>query len=76
MAYYVAEILHLRPNEILDDWGTAELIVTFGYYANEKAGQQFAQWKELDSAARAKTQRPSKYIVYFHDTRENGTEWQ
>ena len=73
MAYYVAETLHMRPNDILDTWGTSELAVAFGHYANEKASQQYEQWKELDSDTRAKTKKPQQYIVYFHGNEE---EWQ
>lgn len=65
----------MRPNDILDHWGVAELIVTFGYYANEKASQQYEQWKELDPQTRAKTPKPDRYVVYFHNS-ENEEEWQ
>lgn len=67
MAHYVARILHQRPSEILDTWGTAELIVAFGQYANEKSSQNYEDWKHLDSEQRAKTMQPSKYIVYFEN---------
>lgn len=74
MAFFVGKVLHIRPNDILDNWGTAELIVTFGFYANERTQQQYEQWKQLDSETRAKTQKPNEYIVYFHDVEEE--EWQ
>lgn len=67
MAHYVAKELHIRPNEILDTWGTAELIVAFGQYANEKSSQNYEDWKHLDSEQRAKIMQPSKYIVYFEN---------
>lgn len=67
MAHYVAKALHQRPNEILDTWGTAELIVAFGQYANEKSSQNYEDWKHLDSEQRAKIMQPSKYIVYFEN---------
>ena len=73
MAYFVGKILRIRPNEILDNWGTAELIVTFGIYANEEASKQYEQWKQLDSDTRAKTKKPNEYIVYFHNV--EGEEW-
>lgn len=63
----------MRPNEILDTWGVAELVVAFGHYANERASQQYEQWKDLDTESRAKTKKPKQYIVYFHDTEK---EWQ
>lgn len=70
MAYFVAKVLHIRPNDILDNWGTAELVVTFGHYANEKAYQQYEEWKQLDSDSRAKVKKPKEYIVYFHDVED------
>ena len=73
MAYFVGEKLNLRPGKILDEWGTSELIVTFGIYANEKASEQYQEWKQLDSESRAKIKKPNEYIVYFHDIEEE--EW-
>lgn len=66
MAYYVAKVLRMRPNEILDTWGTAELIVAYGEYANEQARENYEHWRSLDADTRAKTERPEKYAVYFH----------
>ena len=67
MAHYVAKVLHQRPNDILDNWGTPELIVAFGEYANEQSRQNYEEWKNLDSKTRAKIQKPNEYAVYFHD---------
>ena len=67
MAHYVAKVLHIRPNEILDTWGVPELIVAFGQYANEHSNQNYEEWKHLDSENRAKIAQPSKYIVYFEN---------
>lgn len=67
MAYYVAHELGIRPGEILDTWGAPELIVAFGQYANRKSAQNYEDWKSLDSKARAKVMKPSKYTVYFEN---------
>lgn len=67
MAHYVAKVLHQRPNEILDTWCVPELVVAFGEYANEKSSENYEEWKQLDSEARAKIKQPSKYIVYFEN---------
>lgn len=67
MAHFVAKELRQRPNEILDNWGVAELIVAFGQYANEKSSQNYEEWKQLDSETRAKVKQPSKYTVYFEN---------
>lgn len=67
MAHYVAKILHQRPNDILDEWGTPELIVAFGEYANEKSKENYEEWLHLDSKTRASYTKPNEYTVYFHD---------
>ena len=67
MAHYVAHELHLRPNEILDNWGVPELVVAFGQYANERSSKNYEEWKQLDSEQRNKIKQPSKYIVYFEN---------
>lgn len=67
MAHFVAKELRQRPNEVLDKWGVPELIVAFGYYANEKSSRSYEEWKQLDSESRAKIQKPSKYTVYFEN---------
>lgn len=66
MAYYVAKTLHMRPNDILDNWSAAELVVTFGEYANEDTYKNYQEWKSLDQKTRATIPMPNKYIVYFH----------
>lgn len=67
MAHYVAHELHQRPNDILDKWGVPELVVAFGQYANEQSSRNYNEWKALDAEARAKVEKPSKYIVYFEN---------
>lgn len=67
MAHYVAHELHLRPNDVLDTWGVPELVVAFGYYANEQSNKNYEEWKHLDAENRSKVQQPSKYIVYFEN---------
>lgn len=70
MAHYVAKVLHQRPSDILDKWSVPELIVAFGYYANEQSSKNYSEWKSLDQKTRAKTEKPSEYIVYFHNDTE------
>lgn len=65
MAMFLAKILHIRPHEILTEWSVPELIVTYGEYANQKAQQNLADWKALDTKQRIKTERPPEYIVKF-----------
>lgn len=66
MAYYVAKTLNLRPNSVLDEWCAAELIVTFGEYANEEVYRNYQEWKSLDQKTRAAIPMPPRYIVNFH----------
>ena len=65
MAHTVAKILKIRPNEILDEWCAAELIVAFGEYTNEMAQKNYNEWKSLPRESRNKTPKPEKYFVQF-----------
>ena len=66
MAQYVGKILKMRPNEILDNWGVAELIVTFGSYRNEESYQNYLEWKALDMETKKKVKRPEPFAVKFY----------
>lgn len=39
MAYFVAKELHFRPMDILLNWSIEELLVAYGYYADQKSAQ-------------------------------------
>ena len=62
---FVAEVLHIRPNEILDKWNVPELIVVFGNKKKKKAHQNFAEWNGLDPKQKIKAERPPEYAVKF-----------
>lgn len=62
MAHFVAEKLMIRPNEILDSWGVPELIVAYGYYANEISLENYRYWESGDK----KRAMPKKYNVKFY----------
>ena len=70
MAHYVAKVLHLRPNDILDGWGVPELLVAFGEYANETADKNFKEWAAIDPKYR-KGKAPSRCIVQFLEPEDN-----
>lgn len=70
MAHFVAKLLHLRPNDILDTWGVAELIVAYGEYANEMADEQFQSWKAANTPSKGPKKPPRKYIVKFIGLRD------
>lgn len=69
MAHAVGEILHIRPNEILDTWGVPELIVAYGQYMNEKANENFQSWVARNSEKKHDP-RPPQYIVRFIGVKE------
>lgn len=71
MAHYVAKVLHQRPNDILDKWGVAELIVAYGEYANEEAEKAYQDWKSLSTDQRAKTEKPNRFVVRFFNSNES-----
>lgn len=64
MAHFVGEKLNIRPSEILDTWGVAELLVAFGQYANEITNQNFQQWKAMDPKYRH-GEKPKERAVWF-----------
>lgn len=70
MAHYVAKILKLRPNDILNRWGVSELIVAYGYYRNEVQQKAFAEVESYNSTAKKKIPRISKYAVRFYSREE------
>ena len=66
MAHFVAEKLHIRPNDILDGWGVPELIVAYGHYANQISEKNYLEWSTLDAKTRSKYERPQRYAVKFY----------
>ena len=70
MAHFVAEILHLRPSEILDTWGVPELLVAYGQYANEMADEQYESWKAIHLPGNEQKTPPRRYVVRFIGVRE------
>lgn len=66
MAHFVGKVLHIRPNEILDTWNVAELLVAYGEYGNQLADRNFEMWKSGDR----KTASPPRYIVKFIGVKE------
>lgn len=61
MAHAVGKILHIRPNEILDEWCVPELIVAYGEYTNEMADKNYREWKAYGKKGEA----PARYVVRF-----------
>lgn len=74
MAHFVGKVLHIRPNDILDEWGVPELIVAYGQYANEIADENYKQWKAITSPSKGNPLPPAKYVVRFIGMKEM-QEW-
>lgn len=75
MAHYVARELGIRPNDILDHWGVAELLVAYGQYSNEDTYKNFMEWKALSAKAKNEVKKPKEYHVAFYspaDLEEGG----
>ena len=74
MAYRVAKILKIRPNEILDNWGVAELVVTYGQFANEEALEVNESWQQQFGAkSKIKVPKePQPYRVKFYAPEDLG----
>lgn len=67
MAHYVAKILHLRPNSIMDDWGVPELVVAYGIYKDEESAKQHYEVKAHNKHAKGadRIKLPPLYAVKF-----------
>ncbi|WP_430622076.1 hypothetical protein [Enterococcus sp. DIV0800] len=65
MAHHVARILKQRPNDILDHWGVAELLVAYGQYSNEDTYSNFLDWQRLEPDVKKTIEQPEEYSVYF-----------
>lgn len=65
MAHYVGRVLKVRPNEIMDTWGVAELIVAFGQYANEDSYRNYSEWESVHGSRKKTQKKPEKYVVVF-----------
>lgn len=66
MAHYVANVLKMRPNDILDGWGAAELLVAYGQYANEQSYKNYLQWQELPAESKRGQKAPEPCQVTFY----------
>lgn len=66
MAHFVGKVLHIRPSEILDTWGGAELIVAYGQYMNEIAIENYRNYEAVYVKKNTGTPPPpKKYAVRF-----------
>lgn len=75
MAHYVAKILKLRPNDILDCWGVSELLVAYGIYRNEAQQKAYAEVESYNKTAKKKIPRVNRYAVKFYSKTELEEEY-
>ena len=62
MALYIAEKLKISPLDIVKTWTNNQLIITFGYYANRDAKENYEM---LEPNKRG---NKKDYAVYFMDS--------
>lgn len=65
MAHYVGKVLHIRPNDIMDGWGVAELLVAYGTYVNEEFRRNYKDWLNTDKTIRKNIPEPPMLDVPF-----------
>ena len=70
MAHYVAKILKIRPNDILDRWGVSELLVAYGIYRNEAQEKAYSEIESYNRTAKKKIPRVNRYDVKFYSRKE------
>lgn len=70
MAHYVAKILKIRPNDILDRWGVSELLVAYGIYRNEAQEKAYSEIENYNRTAKKKIPRVNRYAVKFYSRKE------
>ena len=69
IAYEIAKEFQLRPLEVIENWSTAELIVTFAKMTNDRSLDSFLNWKYSQKNA-PKRQPPKKQAFYFEEVGE------
>ncbi|MGM0341673.1 hypothetical protein [Enterococcus sp. AZ007] len=66
IAYEIAKEFRLRPLDVVENWSTAELIVTFAKMANDRSLDSFLNWKYSQKNA-PKRQTPKKQTFFFEE---------
>ena len=64
IAYDIAKEFKLRPLDVINNWSTTELIVTFAKIANDQSLDSFLAWKYSQKNA-PKRKPPKKQSFYF-----------
>jgi len=66
IAYQVAKAFKIRPLDVVNDWSTAELIVTFAKLENDNSLDSYISWKYSQKNA-PKRSNPRKQMFYFEE---------
>lgn len=73
IAYEIAKEFQLRPLEVVENWSTSELIVTFAKIANDRSLESFLNWKYSQKNA-PKRKPPKKQAFYFEQIGDDEDE--
>ncbi|MDG4968250.1 hypothetical protein [Lactococcus lactis] len=66
IAYELAKEFKLRPFDVIENWTTSELIVTFAKIANDHSLESYLNWKYSQKNA-TKPKIPKKQAFYFEE---------
>ena len=66
IAYEIAKVFQLRPFDVIENWSTSELIVTFAKIANDRSLDSFLKWKYAQKNA-PKQKAPKKQVFFFKE---------
>lgn len=66
IAYEIAKEFKLRPFDVIENWSTSELIVTFAKIANDRSLDSFLNWKYSQKNA-PKPKPPKKQAFFFEE---------
>ncbi|MGX2947204.1 hypothetical protein [Enterococcus alishanensis] len=74
LAYDIAKNYKIRPSEVVNNWTTSELIVTFTKMANENAMNAYVSYKASRPNAPKDNSQPKKQIYFFETLEEASKE--
>lgn len=66
IAYEIAKEFQMRPLDVIENWSTSELIVTFAKFANDRSLDSFLNYKYSQKNA-PKRKQPKKQMFYFKE---------
>lgn len=73
IAYEIAKEFRIRPLDVINNWSTTELIVSFAKGANDQSLDSFLNWKYSQPNA-PKRKQPKKQAFYFEEVGDDEDE--